>query len=167
MKKLYLVRHAKSSWADLSQKDIDRPLNKRGEKDAPYMGELLKKRGVQPDLIISSPALRANTTAKIFAEKLSYSKEISINPDIYEAYIDDVLSVIHQVSNNINTVMIFGHNPTFTNLANYFHDEYIPNVPTCGIICIEADVNNWANINRQTGNLTSFDYPKLLAGNGV
>jgi phosphohistidine phosphatase len=122
---------------------------------------------VKPDIIISSPALRAHTTAQIFAQELGYNKEIHINPDIYEAYIDDVLNVIHHISDDVNTAMIFGHNPTFTNLANYFHNEYIPNVPTCGIVCIECKVDKWSDVYGQSGTLTSFEYPKLFVKNGV
>ena len=134
MKIVYFVRHAKSSWEDMSLRDIDRPLNPRGKRDAPFMAKLLKGKGVKADAIISSPANRAFSTASVFAAELEVKKEdIRVKDQIYEAYTNDVLDVISNLEDDLETVLIFGHNPTFTSLANMFSKDYIPNVPTCGI----------------------------------
>ena len=163
MKKIYIVRHAKSSWKDPGMKDFDRPLNKRGKHDAPLMGKLLRDRGIKPDLIVSSPANRAQTTAKIIAQEIGYAaNEIVLEPKIYEAYLEDVLSVIECLPNEFETVFIFGHNPAFTYLVNHFNKgELIMNLPTCGVGCVETSATEWTAIHKDNANLISFDYPKL------
>ena len=162
MKTVYLIRHAKSSWEDMSLRDIDRPLNKRGFRDAPFMANLLKGKGAQPDALISSPANRAFTTATYFAKAFEVATEdIIVNESIYEAYGSDVVKIIRNLDDNLNTVCLFGHNPTFTSLANNFSKrEYIPNVPTCGIVKIEATVNSWKSFSEENTQLADFYYPK-------
>lgn len=162
MKTIYFIRHAKSSWKDMSLSDFDRPLNKRGQRDAPFMANLLKEKGVQPDAIISSPANRAYTTASYFAKALDMDiGEIIKEAGIYEAYHTTVLSIIQKQSNQLDTLLVFGHNPAFTNLANFFTRNYIDNVPTCGITEISASIEKWADLNEETGKVVSFIYPKL------
>ena len=135
MKNVYFVRHAKSSWKDASLRDIERPLNSRGKRDAPFMAKLLKGKGVQADLIISSPANRALTTAKHFAKEMNLPDEkIDINNIVYGAYPEDVIKLVKNVADNVNTLMVFGHNPTFTSLVNRYTEDYIANVPTCGVV---------------------------------
>lgn len=161
MKTVYLIRHAKSSWSDSSLRDIDRPLNKRGYRDAPFMAKLLRGHGVEPDLIISSPANRARTTAGYFAEELGIDKKaIDLRQEIYEAYARDIIEMIQSLPDTANTVLIFGHNPCFTSVANTFSKEYIPNIPTCGITKIEADVASWSEFDERRAKLTDFYYPK-------
>jgi len=161
MKVVYFIRHAKSSWEDMSLRDIDRPLNPRGKRDAPFMAKLLKGKGVLPNAIISSPANRAHTTASVFAAELDIKKEdIRIKEAIYEAYTDDVLEVLRSLENDLNTVLIFGHNPTFTSLSNMFTTEYIANVPTCGITRVECTSDDWADFGKDNSKLTDFYYPK-------
>ena len=160
MKTLYLVRHAKSSWKDASLDDIDRPLNKRGLRDAPFMGKLLKGRGVEPDRLLSSPANRALSTARFFAAALDYPKEdIEVMEDIYEADSSEIFRVIRNLDDAWSTVLLFGHNPTFTTVANRFGDEYIANVATCGVIRVEADVASWREFSEKSGELTAYYYP--------
>jgi phosphohistidine phosphatase len=161
MKTVFLVRHAKSSWKDASLDDIDRPLNKRGIRDAPFMAKLLKGRGVVPDRLFSSTAKRAQTTAEFFADQLEIPKsEIELREEIYEAFPEDLLDFIRTLPDNISTVLIFGHNPAFTTLANQFSQEYIANIPTCGIVRIESEADRWKQFSKKTGKLTAFYYPK-------
>lgn len=162
MKTVYFVRHAKSSWQDLSLDDLNRPLNSRGERDAPFMAEILSKKKVKADALISSNAKRAFTTARYFAKALGFKKDdIIVEPRIYEAFSDDLMEVIHGLSPDWAVVMIFGHNPTFTSLVNRFTEDYIPNVPTCGIVEVVAAVDKWPEFNDQTARVVNFYYPKL------
>jgi len=117
MKKLYMIRHAKSSWSDMSLDDFDRLLNKRGRENAKLMGERLKERGVTPDIIISSPALRAKTTAKVIAKKIGYIKDILFKDEIYEAEPETLHRILTKIDNKHNSAFMFGHNPGFNMLA--------------------------------------------------
>lgn len=123
MKTLFLIRHAKSSWDDTALPDKDRPLNDRGRRDAPKMGERLAKRDVKPDLILSSPAVRALRTAEIIAKKLDYRRKIVVNERLYAVGADDLLDVIHQLGDKVERVMLFGHNPELTELAHRLSGE--------------------------------------------
>ena len=162
MKTIYFIRHAKSSWKDMSLSDFDRPLNKRGLRDAPFMANLLKEKGIQPDAIVSSPANRAYTTATYFAKALDIKvADIIKEKAIYEAYYTTVLAVVQKQSDQFDTLLVFGHNPAFTNLANSFTKNYIDNVPTCGIIEVTATINKWAELNEDNGKVVNFLYPKL------
>ena len=161
MKVVYLIRHAKSSWANPGLEDIERPLNKRGERDSAFMPNVLKGKGAKPDLIVSSPANRAFTTACKFGEAFGIDKDnILVREDIYEAYPQAVLEVIKALNHQANEVLIFGHNPTFTSLADMFSDEYIVNVPTCGIIKIEAEIDDWNLFSEENAKQTAFYFPK-------
>lgn len=162
MKTFYLIRHAKSSWEDMSLRDFDRPLNKRGLRDAPFMSKMLAGKGVKADAIVSSPANRALTTAAYFAEAMGIKKEDIIQEkNIYEAYPDTVLEIIELLDDSLNTVLVFGHNPTFTSLANDFkEDGYIANLPTCGIVKIESKAKKWEDVSVENSVLTEFYFPK-------
>ena len=161
VKTLYLARHAKSSWADPDLSDFERPLKKRGEKDAPMMGKILASKGVKPELIISSPAKRAIFTAYILAEEINYPKEnIATKEDIYEAATSDLLEIIEQLDDSLKSVMLVGHNPSFTNLANYLTDDRFDNIPTCGVVAIGFDVFEWKKIDKKSGKVVFFEYPK-------
>lgn len=161
MKTLYYIRHAKSSWEDASLADLDRPLNKRGLRDAPFMATRLFAERVYPDLILASPSVRTLTTARSFAEKLDYDPDkIKIDPRIYEAYPKDIYLIIHEWSNDLNTVLLFGHNPTITEFINLHSKKYIPNVPTCGICKLELRSEYWKDFSASKAVLTDFKYPK-------
>jgi phosphohistidine phosphatase len=163
MKRLYLIRHAKSSWKDTGLDDIDRPLNKRGKRDAPFMGQRLKESGVSPGLILSSPAKRALRTAKIIAKELGYSKEnIEIRDALYLQGIPAIIREIRTIDTDYDTVMLFGHNPDFTMLAEHLTDYQVDNIPTCGIFCIDFNVGSWTEVDEGGGNFVFFDYPKRL-----
>lgn len=161
MKRLYLIRHAKSSWDSPQLDDYDRPLNQRGFKAAPFMGARLKKYNVSPGLIISSPAKRAKTTAEIIAKEIGYPiKDIVLNKKIYEASLNDLINVISDVDDKYEDIIIFGHNPTFTQAANFLSNSQVPNMPTASIFCIDFDMEHWQNISENTGRFVFFDYPK-------
>lgn len=160
-KTLYLVRHAKSSWKDSSLDDAKRPLNKRGERDAPEMGKRLARAGIRPDLITSSPAVRALTTAQKIAEELGIKKsEIDVNEDVYTFNAEGLLEAIRGLDDKLNTVMLVGHNPAATILLNELAGEDIDNVPTCGVAQLELNTESWAQVKRGGAELVSFDYPK-------
>ncbi len=155
------MRHAKSDWSISGQKDFDRSLNQRGLMDAPKMGARLKGMGILPDLIISSPALRAKMTAEYVAEQLHYDLDkIDWNEEIYEAPVRTLLQIINQVSPAISSFIIFGHNPSITYLAEYLSKAEIGNIPTAGVVCIEFEVPEWDMVSEGTGQLKWFIYPK-------
>ncbi|MGB3469002.1 MAG: histidine phosphatase family protein [Cyclobacteriaceae bacterium] len=163
MKKLYVIRHAKSSWKDYTLDDWERPLNKRGKRNIPEMGEFLKQKKTYIELFISSHAVRALKTAKGIAKSLDYStKSISITPDLYHAGTDDILEVLASVDDSISSVAIFGHNPGFTMFVNELTKSDIDNVPTCGVCAISVKVDNWQDIKEGCGILDYFMYPKAL-----
>jgi len=161
MKRLYLVRHAKSSWKNPDLSDFDRPLNKRGKRDAPLMGEYLKNNREAPELIISSPARRALKTAKIIAKEIGLSpKRILTNETLYLADVPTLVTIIRQIEDSLDAVMLFGHNPGLTMLANYLTDHPVENIPTCGVFCIEFAANSWREISAGGGSVVFFHYPR-------
>ena len=166
MKTLYIVRHAKSSWDNPNLDDFDRPLNSRGKKNAPEMGERLKKKGIKPDLIISSSAKRAYTTAVKIAKEIGYPKnDIKRTENFYLAGVNASLRIIHQVDDHVESLMIFGHNPGWTDLSNYLCDFQIDNIPTCGISAITFEIDKWSEVKTGGGKLLFFDYPKNKINN--
>ena len=143
---------------------MQRRVNGRGEKNAPQMGERLKAKGILPDLLLTSPANRAQTTAREIAEKIGYPTEnIRENDDIYHGSENTLLRIIKNTENGINELMLFGHNPGFTDLANLLGDQWIDNIPTCGIVAIAFDVENWSTVTSGTGRNLFFDYPKKIS----
>jgi phosphohistidine phosphatase len=165
MKHLYLIRHAKSSWGEPGLADFDRPLNKRGQRDAPRMGERLKSLGAKPDLILTSPAKRALTTAKLIAGQLEHDQTtLVLNDILYSASAEDTLAIIGDLAATCNSVMVFGHNPTMTDLVNRLSDFSIDidNVPSCGAFGVTFDIKNWSEVKEGKGMFVFFEYPKLL-----
>lgn len=161
MKQLFLLRHAKSSWEDSSLSDIERPLNKRGKRDAPFMANLIKQKEISIDAIYSSHALRALTTAEIFSKELNVDKEnFIIEEKIYEANIKELCDVVNNIPDNYSSVIIVGHNPGLTSFANFLGNKYIDNIPTCGIVGIELKLKKWEEVERDTGKIFLFEYPK-------
>jgi phosphohistidine phosphatase len=162
MKTLILVRHAKSSWKDSSIRDIKRPLNKRGLRDAPFMGNLLKGTGIIVSRFISSPANRALTTAKFFAAAYGlHERDIMIKDLIYHESGRSIMSFIASLDDNLETVALFGHNPDITSMASMLTNEYFSNVPTCGLVCIDFNTDSWQNTGESLGKLRFFKYPKM------
>lgn len=156
MKQLFLIRHAKSDWTNPELKDIERYLNERGYSNANMMAA---KFNHQPDLIISSPAIRAMSTALIFARHLSYhANTITIKQELYESSVNDYLSVINSIDNQCNTVLLFAHNPTISDVAQHLTQALPMDMPTCAIAGISFDVTDWKKA--KEGELFLFDYPK-------
>jgi len=166
MKTLYVIRHAKSSWTDPTASDFERGLNDRGKRDAPKMGKRLKEKEIHPDVVISSPAKRALSTAKRISEAIKFEKSmIQTESKLYHADEDAILSVIREINDNQQTAMIFGHNPGLTDFVNAVSGEEIniDNVPTCGIVAFSLPVDSWKDVAWKTAKLLFFDYPKLRA----
>jgi phosphohistidine phosphatase len=160
MKTLFLIRHAKSSWDDIALPDKDRSLNDRGRRDAPKMGKRLAKRNVTPDLILSSPARRALTTAEIIAKKLDYKlKDIVVDDRLYAGAADDLLKVIQKLGDKLESVMLFGHNPELTELAHRLSSE-ITHMPTCAVAEFAFNAKSWSNIGKAKVAKVALDYPK-------
>jgi len=161
MKLLCLIRHAKSDWSNPFLSDFDRPLNSRGKKAAPFMGEVLLKKGIHPDLILSSPALRAKTTAGLFARKLSYPLDaISYEPLLYAGDVERILSVIRNTPESIDTLFLFGHNPELTECANAICGTDIENIPTSGVVAMRLKEEQWKHIGFNAAELLFFNTPK-------
>jgi len=160
---LYLIRHAKSSWGEPALSDSERQLNERGLRDAPLMGKFLKNNGVNPDLIITSTAARASLTAKIFANELNFKKDnIETDERIYDATTQALMNVIRNIDNKHETVLLFGHNPGLSNLANLLSDKFISDFPTCAIAGIKLIVQSWGDTDRHCGNIFLYEYPKKI-----
>ncbi|MEM8567594.1 MAG: histidine phosphatase family protein [Bacteroidota bacterium] len=161
MKTIYLVRHAKSSWNYPELTDHDRPLNKRGKKDAPEMGRRLREKEVLPDLMISSTALRAITTCKAIAELIGYPKSNIIGDrNVFHSGSGTLLQIVKSVNDMSQSLMLFGHNPGFTDFANRLANTDIWNIPTCGVFACEFSADHWSDIDFGKGSLLFYDYPK-------
>jgi phosphohistidine phosphatase len=160
MKTLFLIRHAKSSWDDTALPDKDRPLSDRGRRDAPKMGKRLAKRDVKPDLIVSSPARRALTTAEIIAKKLDYKlKDIVVDDRLYAGAVYSLLNVIRGLGDKPERVMLFGHNPELTEFAHRLSGE-ITHMPTCAVAEFTFSAKSWRNIGKANLARMALDYPK-------
>lgn len=162
-KTLFLMRHAKSSWDDPSLEDIDRPLNKRGKKDAPEMGRRMAEYDVKPEALVSSPARRALRTAQKVAEELGFENtDVRIDERLYSWDSNTVLNVIHSLDDKFESAMFVFHNPAITDLVNELTKEDIDNVPTCGVATIGFDSDSWSGVKKGKGKILKFDYPKKL-----
>ncbi len=161
MRTLYITRHAKSSWDDPRMDDFDRPLNERGERDAPFMARIFKERGEPVDLLVSSPAKRAITTARTFAQELGVA-EASIQEDrsIYLATVNTLLQVVNRLPDAHKRVMLFGHNPGFSELAELLSEAGTGELPTCSTVRIDLPVDEWKEVSAGLGTLVWLDFPK-------
>jgi phosphohistidine phosphatase len=158
-KTLILVRHAKSSWSKPGLADIDRPLNERGMRDAPFMAKRMAEAGQPVDHLVSSPANRALTTAKCYAEALNLRDSLTIDPRVYEAGVAQLMNVINGFDDAWNCVLMFGHNPGFSYLIQYLCGQML-HMPTNGVSVLEADLASWENLGTNAATLVEFDYPK-------
>ncbi len=164
MKTLTLLRHAKSSWKDASLQDRERPLNGRGQRDAPIMAQRINEGGIRPSLILSSPAVRAWTTAKAIAHEIGYPAEFLQQEDrLYHASVRGLLEVIAEQDTGFNNLMIVGHNPGLTDFANYLSPDLTDNIPTCGVVSFEIDRDDWHLDGDAESKLMIYDYPKCVA----
>ena len=161
---LTLLRHAKSAWDDATLKDRDRPLNKRGERDAPLMGQRLRARGARPTLFLTSPAVRARRTAEIVAREIGYPAEFLQREEaLYLASPDQIIAVLARQDSSFRDVIVCAHNPGLTDLANRLTGAGIDNVPTAGVVVIGIGLDTWADLDGAEGELLWFDYPRSNA----
>ena len=161
MKVLTLIRHAKSSWKYPGLDDIDRPLNRRGNRDAPLMGDVLGARGCRPEAVFTSPALRALRTAQAIAAGIQYPQQaIVLDGRLYHADTDDLLDVVKSTDESLAWIACVGHNPGLTDLANYLGRQRVDNVPTAGVVEIRFGCDRWDDIDRIEPKNVDFDYPK-------
>ena len=161
MKTLIVVRHAKSSWSESGISDFDRPLNERGKRDAPEMADRLQKKQKTIDLFISSPAKRAKKTAQLFAEKFKYDEDkIVFFPELYLAGTRDFVAAITQTASNVNSVIIFSHNPGVTEFVNTITDTRVDDMPTCAVFIATIKSDTWSDFEKADKEFQLFDYPK-------
>ena len=165
LRRLTLVRHAKSDWSLPGQEDWDRVLNRRGQQDAPEMARRLRSRKFKPDLILTSPAVRALTTASIMARELKVPAEhIAQDERLYLAEPRQMLEVIHELGGQVGHLMVFGHNPGITEFANQLSGgDKIDNLPTCGVFTACFKLGDWSQLDWKSGLEAEFDYPRNLA----
>jgi len=162
MKEIILVRHAKSDWGTEFLKDVDRHLNERGYRDAYSLSEWYAKNKNKPHLILSSTATRALSTALIFARNLNLDmKKFKLEEKIYEANTDKLLSVIREQDNSLDTLMLFGHNPSLSNMCNVLSDDlFFDDIPTCGILSYSFNIKTWSALEAKKGKLNYYQFPK-------
>ncbi len=161
MKTLYIVRHAKAEQGGFDTKDFDRKLNERGEDDAKKMGKRLANMKVKPDSLVSSPAKRALSTARIIAKQLDIDKNTIVEEhSIYEANTATLLLLIKKTNDKVSSLMIFGHNPGFTDLAQELCAEAPDAMPTAGIVAISFESDSWKKVETRKGKLVFFEWPK-------
>ena len=165
MKRLTLLRHAKSSWDDATLDDYDRPLAPRGRRSAPEMGRRLKSREEVPDLVVSSPARRAITTARMACREMSYPESRIIEePGLYHASAGRIFEIVGSLETLAQHLMIVGHNPGFTDFANALTDARIDNLVTAGVFVVEFDLEYWTELESGAGRFVYYDYPRNERG---
>ena len=159
-KTLFIVRHGKSSWDNNSLSDIDRPLKERGIIDAYSVADKIKNNNLIPQLLITSSAIRALHTATIFARVLGINKEnIVILKDLYQAETEKIIQIIRSTSNEVDSLMIFGHNPGFTDVVNKLSNLSLGNLPTSGLVKIVFKVDKWKRIDKVSLVDESYEFP--------
>ena len=159
MKTLYILRHAKSRWDDHTLSDFERPLNTRGQKAAPFIGSLMKERGLTPEVIVASPALRAKQTAELVREAAGIEPRISFNERIYEASVGTLVSVVSEFDNDRGSAMLVGRNPGAEGLIYYLTGEIAP-MPTAALAVIDLAIGNWGETDGGCGTLVQVIRPK-------
>ena len=160
MKEIYFVRHAKSSWSKPMLADIDRPLNHRGKRDAPIMAQKLSEIVPRVDTIFSSPAKRARKTAKHFRNAIPHRDFVIMN-EIYHAWPDTLIDIVRNIEESVNKALIFGHNPGFTSVYNYFSSELLHNLPTCGIFGLQC-LSSWQDMDTTNTSVNVLLFPKMF-----
>lgn len=161
MKTLLVVRHAKSSWREAELKDIDRPLKSKGVYKALDMAEIMKRKAVNPDYMISSPAVRAIHTALLFARVFDFPHHrIIIRNRLYPASIEMYFQVLAELEDSVESVMVFGHDPAATNFVNLFMKERLDKIPTSGIVGFEFKIDSWADLKGKKPSRVFKEIPK-------
>jgi phosphohistidine phosphatase len=162
MKKILLVRHAKSSWNDFSISDHDRPLNDRGHHDAPLMAKKIIESEFKTEAIYTSSAKRAKDTAKYFSTILEVdNNDFHVLPRLYHPTPDTILDVINEADDKYESIALFCHNPGVTHFASDILNQYIDNVATCGVIIMSSDASNWSEVNSNNLHFINYFYPKM------
>jgi phosphohistidine phosphatase len=161
LKTLMLLRHAKSDWDDPSLRDFDRPLAARGKRDAPRIGKAIKKRGTIPDIIISSPAVRAVQTIEAVVQSAGLQISPRLEESIYGAVASDLMKLIRQLPDSSNCALLVGHNPTFEQLLARLTGAQ-EHMPTAALACIEFQIDHWADVEDAGGKLAWLLTPKQL-----
>jgi phosphohistidine phosphatase len=159
MKTLYVLRHAKSSWDRADLADFDRPLNDRGRSTAPFMGELMKREGFLPEMVLSSPAARARQTAELAVQAADVATEIKFKEKIYEASPQTLLQIAQSLDDRLNSVMIVGHNPGMEGFVRLMTGR-LETMPTAALAVIELDIAGWEQAGPGTGRLKKLIRPK-------
>lgn len=160
MKTLYVIRHAKSSWAVSGQADFDRPLNDRGIANAPMMAKRLYAQNPKIDFVLCSPARRTTATAEAFASVYGWEQEsIFFEKKIYEAPLSNLVEAISAIPNENESAVLFGHNNGVSLLVSYLSDEFLA-MPTCAVATIALQIEDWQHISQGIGKLLNYDYPK-------
>jgi phosphohistidine phosphatase len=161
VKHLLLVRHAKSSWDDPSMADFDRPLNDRGDHDAPEMAKRIAGKKIELDALVTSPAKRAKQTCKHFAKELDVKKKKIVEvEELYEAGVENFYHAIEGLKNKWDNVAIFSHNPAITSFVNGLTETKVDDMPTCAVFAIKADLEKWKDFREAKKEFWFFDYPK-------
>lgn len=162
---IVLIRHAKSSWDNPDLADFDRPLNDRGFTDAPLMGKQLALQGLRFDAIIASPSKRTTQTLSFLLKEIKFPEsKIVWDSSIFHSSSDNLIHILQSLDPSVKTVALVGHNPSMTDLANYLQsDTLIENVPTCGIVCVRAELPAWSDLQHQKAKLEFFIYPKGIS----
>ena len=161
MKTLVLCRHAKSDWP-AGVADIDRPLKDRGKKDAHHLGSLLQSQGFMPDIMLSSPAMRAKSTARIVADALGYGSELRIDQNLYFQGVSSALEIVGELPSSMHTAMLFSHNPTMEEAVRYLlRMDAAYAMPTGGMACIESLTDDWHNFRAMRCSLRWLLVPRL------
>jgi phosphohistidine phosphatase len=163
-KNLFLVRHAEATELGTGQKDIDRALTPTGYQDAPRIGRYLFLQECQPDVILSSDAVRAQTTAMLLAEQLKYERhKIQYTEEIYKASVRSLLSIIHNLKDTYSQVLIVGHNPVLTYLAEYLTKKEIGAMASCGVVHLTCNAESWTEFSEANVQLVDYMIPEKLS----
>lgn len=163
MKRVILVRHAKSSWEDASLPDFERPLNDRGKNDAPMMAKRLLDKKVDIDAFITSPAKRAKKTASLFAKEFGQNKdELVVIDSLYHAGIQDFFEAVEKAPVKAKTIAIFSHNPGITDFVNLLTETRVDDMPTCAVYAVKVPIENWGQFREAKREFWFFDFPKSV-----
>lgn len=162
MLQLTLIRHAKSSWGEPGLSDFDRPLNKRGLHDAAKMGDRLKDKLAPVDRFICSPAKRALTTALLLTQELGYPEaDIKQHQQLYDASLPTLLKIIQDLDSTAKHCVLVAHNPGLSQLADYLDNGKTGDLPTCAVVSLTFELDDWAAVDRNSGRVALFEYPKM------
>jgi phosphohistidine phosphatase len=174
MKTILILRHGKSDWGDPGLNDFDRPLAKRGQDEAPRMGAVLAAFDHMPDIILSSPARRARQTAEAVAKTCGYNREIQWQESFYGYGSQETIAVLQQLPKNVERVLVIGHNPTLEETVAHLcassapeidddiEESWLIKLPTAGLVCLNININDWADLAPGTAVLQWFLIPKLV-----